>query len=58
MNDDYIISIISTIGDVKREFKLDEILRRNTSKLSLHYYGVRYSYNLFFYVKFEITLII
>ena len=41
MNDDYVISIISTIGDVKREFKLEDILRHNSSLLSLQYSEVR-----------------
>ena len=41
MNDDYIINIISSIGDVKREFRLDDILRHNSSVQPLHYYGVR-----------------
>ena len=36
MNEDYIINIISTVGDVKREFRLEDILRHNTSLLSLH----------------------
>ena len=36
MNEDYIINIISTVGDVKREFRLEDILRPNTSLLSLH----------------------
>ena len=41
MNDDYIINIISSIGDVKREFRLDDILRHNSSVQPLHYSGVR-----------------
>ena len=40
MNDDYIINIISSIGDVKREFRLDDILSHNSSVEPLHYSGV------------------
>ena len=44
MNDDYIINIISSIGDVKREFRLDDILRHNSPVQPLHYSGVRHEY--------------
>ena len=41
MSQDYVISIISNIGDVKKEFKLRDILKENASLLPLHYSDVR-----------------
>ena len=42
MSQDYVISIISNIGDVKKEFKLRDIMRENASLLPLHYSDVRH----------------
>ena len=41
MSKDYFISIISNIGDVKKEFKLRDIMKENASLLPLHYSEVR-----------------
>ena len=41
MSQDYFISIISNIGDVKKEFKLRDIMKENASLLPLHYSEVR-----------------
>ena len=41
MSQDYVISIISNIGDVKKEFKLRDIMKENASLLPLHYSDVR-----------------
>ena len=41
MSQDYVISIISNIGDVKKEFRLRDIMKENASLLPLHYSDVR-----------------
>ena len=40
MNNDYVISIISTIGDVKKVYKLTDIMKENASLLPLYYSDV------------------
>ena len=40
MNNDFDISIISTIGDIKKEYKLSDVMKENASLLPLSYYHV------------------
>ena len=42
MSQDYVISIISDIGDVKKEFKLRDIMKENASLLPLHFSDVSF----------------
>ena len=37
MNNDFDISIISTIGDIKKEYKLSDVMKENASLLPLSY---------------------
>ena len=40
MNSDYVINIISTIGDVKKVYNLTDIMKENASLLPLYYSDV------------------
>ena len=40
MSTDYVISIISSLGDVEREYKLTDIMKGNASLLPLYYSDV------------------
>ena len=53
MNSDYVISIISTIGDVKKVYKLTDIMKENASLLPLYYSDVRPQQN---FKTFELYL--
>lgn len=37
MSEDYVVSVLSTIGSVSREYRLADIMRHNASLLPLHY---------------------
>ena len=47
MNNDYVISIISTIGDVKKVYKLTDIMKENASLLPLYYSDVWQQFETF-----------
>ena len=37
MSEDYVVSVLSTIGSVSREYRLADIMRHNGSLVPLHY---------------------